>query len=356
MGDKGIVIGLVIFLVVFLLVCGIGGYYYYKKSGQSKSKRKSSRSSSKRKGKSKSRSRSRSKSSSRRSRSSKSRSKSSSSDSDKSKKSPRRRTSRSSSRSSSRSPSSSDKGRKKSRSKGKREAKKANLQESVGLPGGIKVDVGTKIGSGAPITGNNLTIISPPPVIDQGPKKDIPGNPFNAPIDQPIHQKVIAEKPEAPKDIPPSTITLPAPAEIHEQKVDPKVAYEGNPLSPEVANDLLKAKTNTHYIPPTTIPPEITVAPQTNTLEIKNTCDTSGNPKIEEKLERHNNYSGSLLTSNNLTYNTVNIMVNNNANEDINEVIEKAVNAIPDPNLKLSDVPGLPPSTKKNNNHDLESN
>uniref|UniRef100_A0A0N5BSZ4 Uncharacterized protein n=1 Tax=Strongyloides papillosus TaxID=174720 RepID=A0A0N5BSZ4_STREA len=349
MSDKEIIIGLIIFLVIFLLICGVGGYYYYKKSGQSKSKRKSSRSS-KRKGKSKSRSRSRSKSSSRRSRSSKSRSKSSSSDSDKSKKSPKRRTSRSGSRSSSRSSSSSDKGKKKSRSKSKRGAKKVNLQETVGFPGEIKVDIGAKTGNGAPIAGNNLTIVSPPPVFDQGPKKDIPSNPVNAPIDQPIQQKVIAEKPEAPKDIPP------APVEIHEPKVTPKVAFEGNPLPPEVANDLLKAKTNTHYIPPTTIAPEVTVPPQKNTPEVKSTDDSNGRPKTEEKLERHNNYSGSLLTSNNLTYNTVNIMVNNNANEDINEVIEKAVNAIPDPNLKLSDVPGLPPSSNKNNNHDLESN
>uniref|UniRef100_A0A0K0FFY6 Uncharacterized protein n=1 Tax=Strongyloides venezuelensis TaxID=75913 RepID=A0A0K0FFY6_STRVS len=354
MGDKEIIIGLIIFLVVFLLICGVGGYYYYKKNSQSKSKKKSSR----RKGKSKSRSRSRSKSSSssRRSRSSKSRSKSPSSDSDKSKKSSKRRTSRSSSRSPSRSSSSSDKGRKKSRSKSKRAVKKIDLQSTVGFPGEIKVDIGAKTGTGAPINDTNVNIVSPPPVIDQGPKKDTPNNLVHAPVDQSIQQKVIVEKPEIPKDILPPTTTLQAPVEIHEPKITQKVAFEVNQPLPEVANDLLKAKTNTHYIPPTTIAPEVTVPSQNNTPEVRKTDEFTRKPKTEEKLERNNNFSGSLLTSNNLTYNTVNIMVNNNTNEDINEVIENAVKAIPDPNLNLSKVPGLPQSRKKNSNYDLESN
>uniref|UniRef100_A0A0K0FFY2 Uncharacterized protein n=1 Tax=Strongyloides venezuelensis TaxID=75913 RepID=A0A0K0FFY2_STRVS len=101
---------------------------------------------------------------------------------------------------------------------------------------------------------------------------------------------------------------------------------------------------------------KVPVPPQKNTPEVRNTDEASGDPKKKGKLEGNNNYSGSLLTSNNLTYNTVNIMVNKNPYEDINEVIENAVNAIPDPNFNLSDVPGLPPSTKNNNNHDLESN
>uniref|UniRef100_A0A0K0FFY4 Uncharacterized protein n=1 Tax=Strongyloides venezuelensis TaxID=75913 RepID=A0A0K0FFY4_STRVS len=260
MGVKEVLIGPAIFLFVLLLIGGIEEYCYFKNSCQSKNKKK-----------------------------------------------------RRSSRSSSRSSSSSDKEKRKSR--------KIDLQSTVGFLGEIKVDIEAKTGTVAPINDINVNIVLPPPVIDQGPKRDTPSNPVHAPVDQTIQHKVIVEKPDTPKDILPPTTTLPAPVEIHEPKITQKVAFEVNQPLPEVANDLLKAKTNTHYIPPTTIAPEVTVPSQNNTPE-----------------------NGSLLTSNNLTYNTVNIMVNNNTNEDINEVIENAVKAIPDPNLNISKVPGLPQS------------
>uniref|UniRef100_A0A0N4ZYF9 Uncharacterized protein n=1 Tax=Parastrongyloides trichosuri TaxID=131310 RepID=A0A0N4ZYF9_PARTI len=345
--DTIVYIGVFIFVAAVVIIGGMVGFFLYKKNKKEKEKAKDrKRSGSKKRKSSRSSSGSRSKSSRRKSRS---RSKSGSSGS-KSKSS-----SSKSGSSSSRSRSSSEKrpghsrrssgSRKKKSSRRSRHSGSSNSDSSKSpksleaspnnsFPGEIKVSLPAKKDTGSPVQTGNLTILSPPPKLEQQ-QKPLP-NPQINDINKSLQDKPKIKTPPIPKDD-----KLTDDKNFNNTPVDikpyhPTIVFEGCPSSKQISNDLLKYKTNTHYIPPTTVDvPK--VDEKSSPVENKLKGDDKSKQPGEVAVGM-----GSLLTSTNITYNNVNVMVNNTQDSEITEVVKAAVNAIPEPTLNLSDLPGLP--------------
>lgn len=139
---------------------------------------------------------------------------------------------------------------------------------------------------------------------------------------------------------------------IVEVKPHTPIIFEGCPTGRQISNDLLKYKTNTHYISPTSV-----VVPKetSDTTTVNSPIPTSEDkqkpvpPKSKDSLPT----TGNLLSANNITYNNVNVMINNTQDADINETINSVIEATSDSKFNISSLPGLPPiKDKKDNGND----
>uniref|UniRef100_A0A0K0E872 Uncharacterized protein n=1 Tax=Strongyloides stercoralis TaxID=6248 RepID=A0A0K0E872_STRER len=335
------VVGVVLFIIVLLVIGGIIGFCYYTKKCNSKKNDKRERSNSQKKSSSSKDKSSSSKSSSRRSSRLKTKSNSSrgsSSSSDKKTNSSRQKTLSTESK---KTPSTSSPNKNDSKSKSKKKSKPlVHSPKNNGFPGEIKVAFPTKRESKLNNQGSN-TILKPVQ-IEQNSKK----SPSNTPK---TSSTVKIDNNSKVENNNSKTSMTPEPKKINdviEIKPHVPIIFEGCPTGKQISNDLLKYKTNTHYISPTsvTVPKE---TPEVSVANSSKPVDEIKSKPTMDKLGKDNASVGSLLTTNNITYNNVNIMVNNTEDTDINEAISTAIEAISDSNINISNLPGLPPMKSK---------
>uniref|UniRef100_A0A0K0EYM4 Uncharacterized protein n=1 Tax=Strongyloides venezuelensis TaxID=75913 RepID=A0A0K0EYM4_STRVS len=139
---------------------------------------------------------------------------------------------------------------------------------------------------------------------------------------------------------------------VVEAKQPVSVAFEDIPSGKALSNDLLKYKTNTHYIPPTSvaIPKEISIPSDVNSLKSNDDLKTMSVPINSTDIKPH---TGSLLTTNNITFNNVNIHVHNPDESDAKDHINENRYTISEPDPKTPNLPALtPPSTTKTEEND----
>uniref|UniRef100_A0A0K0ENI4 Uncharacterized protein n=1 Tax=Strongyloides stercoralis TaxID=6248 RepID=A0A0K0ENI4_STRER len=342
-----IIICIVIFIIIVSTSTGLIAYYCYKKKEKENARKRRNLRGKRKSSSSKSRSRSSSKSSSSNKKSRPSSSTKESSTTGKSRRSSRRGSSRShdkkssssSSSSKSRSLNSDSKSRNRSKNRSRSKSKQSKINNNS-TSNQNQVDTVSQINNTLPIRGNSVTIMSPPPQINP----DIKQASLNdSTYLLPKQHNIILEKNDAPGNNQLNKFSEILPSERVELKAYPQNTNKECILEKVASNEILKQQNNVHYMQP------IEDSTLKQDQEIKSYSNVTEKFKNKEaKLGYIDNSVGSLLTSNNLTYNNVNIVVNSTNEDDLNEVIKKAVNAIPDTNLKLSEFPHLLPSSSQN--------
>uniref|UniRef100_A0A0N5C4K9 ORFan n=1 Tax=Strongyloides papillosus TaxID=174720 RepID=A0A0N5C4K9_STREA len=124
----------------------------------------------------------------------------------------------------------------------------------------------------------------------------------------------------------------------------PKEVSISSDVNPPTSNDLLKYKTNTHYIPPTSvaIPKEVSTPSDVNPPTSNDDSKTKSVPMNSTDVKP---FTGSLLTTNNITFNNVNIHVHNPEESNVKDHVQENRITISEPDSETPNLPPLPSST-----------